>query len=158
MAKVLIVYYSKTNNTQKMARLIGKGLMLQGHDIVVKKVEDTGPDELESADGIIIGSPTYYGGMAGHIKILLDECVKYHGKLDGKPGGAFSTAANIAGGNETTILNILNAMLVHGMIIQGDPAGSHYGPVSIGAPDARAEAECGRFAGRFARLLNMACK
>ncbi|MDD5505083.1 MAG: flavodoxin family protein [Candidatus Omnitrophica bacterium] len=158
MAKVLIVYYSRTGNTKKMAQLIGEGLKAQGHNAVIKETDKVCLDDLKSADGIIIGSPTYYGGMAGHIKILLDESVKFHGSLDGKPGAAFSTAVNIAGGSETTILDILNAMLIHGMIIQGDPSGSHYGPVSIGAPDERARAQCQRFAQRFARLLVMACK
>lgn len=39
--------------------------------------------------------------------MLFDESVKIHGKLDGKVGAAFSSAANIAGGNETTILDII---------------------------------------------------
>ena len=154
MAKILIIYYSRTGNTQKMAQIISDGLKTGSHDVVFKKVEDTSIEDLKSADGIIIGSPTYYGGMAGQIKLLLDESVKLHGKLDGKVGAAFSTAANIAGGNETTILDIINAMLIHGMIMQGDPSGSHYGPVSIGAPDDRVKKECKRFAERFLILLN----
>jgi hypothetical protein len=44
-------------------------------------------------------------------------------------------------------------MLIHGMIIQGDPQGDHYGPVSIGVPDSRAIKECQRFGSRIARLL-----
>jgi NAD(P)H dehydrogenase (quinone) len=154
MAKILIIYYSKTGNTQKMAQLISDSLKASSHQIILKKVEDADPDDLRSADGIIIGSPTYYGGMAGQMKLLLDESVRFHGKLDGKVGAAFSTAANIAGGNETTVLDIINAMLIHGMIIQGDPSGSHYGPVSIGAPDDRVKKECKRFAERFLILFN----
>ena len=154
MAQILVIYYSRTGNTQKMAQIISDGLKTGSHDVVLKKVEDASIEDLKSADGIIIGSPTYYGGMAGQIKLLLDESVKLHGKLDGKVGGAFSTAANIAGGNETTILDIINAMLIHGMIMQGDPSGSHYGPVSIGAPDDRVKKECKRFAKRFLILLN----
>jgi NAD(P)H dehydrogenase (quinone) len=154
MSKILVIYYSRTGNTQKMAQLISDSLKAGSHDVVLKKVEDTSIEDLKLADGIIIGSPTYYGGMAGQIKLLLDESVKFHGQLDGKIGAAFSTAANIAGGNETTVLDIINAMLIHGMIIQGDPSGSHYGPVSIGAPDDRVKKECKRFAERFLILLN----
>lgn len=153
MAKVLVVYYSRTGNTEKMAELISDQIKKQGMEIDLKKVKDTTPDDLKSADGIIIGSPTYYGSMAAEIKSLLDESVKLHGRLDGKVGAAFSTAANIAGGNETTILNIINAMLIHGFIVQGDPMGSHYGPVAIGSPDARAKKECQRLAERFRALL-----
>ncbi len=154
MAKVLVVYYSQTGNTQKMAELIAEGLKKQGVEVKLKKVKDTSPDDFAAADGIIIGSPTYYGSMAGEIKSLLDESVSLHGRLDGKIGAAFSTSANIAGGNETTVLSILNAMLIHGFIIQGDPMGSHYGPVAIGAPDARVKKECRRLAERFIALLD----
>ena len=100
----------------------------------------------------VFGSPTYYGTMAFQVKKLLDESVKLHGKLDGKIGAAFSSAANIGGGNETTVLDIINAFLIHGMIIQGDPKGDHYGPVSIGAPDERAQANCKRMGKRIATL------
>ena len=57
-------------------------------------------------------------------------------------------SANVAGGNETTILDILNAMFIHGMIIHGDPQGDHYGAVSVGSPDARATKECLRMGSR----------
>lgn len=154
MAKVLVVYYSRTGNTQTMAELIAENLKKNGNEVTLKKVEDASPDDFKAVDGIIIGSPTYYGSMAGEIKLLLDESVGLHGRLDGKAGAAFSTAANIAGGNETTILNILSAMLIHGFIIQGDPQGSHYGPVAIGSPDARAKKECQRLADRFTSLLS----
>ena len=97
--------------------------------------------------------PVYYGSMAAPIKKLFDDSVKFHTKLDGRIGGAFASSANIGGGNETTILDILNAMLIHGMIIQGDPKGDHYGPVSIGAPDERSQKQCLRYGERFARLV-----
>ncbi len=153
MAKVLVVYYSRTGNTEEMAKLIAKHLKNHGVEADLKKVQNTKPEDFKNADGIIIGSPTYYGSMAAEVKKLLDDSVKLHGRLDGKVGAAFSTAANMAGGNETTVLSILNAMLIHGFIIQGDPQGSHYGPVSIGAPDDRASKECIRLAERFAVLL-----
>ncbi len=158
MAQILVIYYSRSGNTKEMGQLISDALKKGSHTVILKKVEDASIEDLKSADGIIIGSPTYYGGMAGQIKLLLDESVKLHGKLDGKIGAAFSTAANIAGGNETTVLDIINAMLIHGMIIQGDPSGSHYGPVSIGAPDERAIKECRRFAQRFIKLVNKICR
>ncbi len=70
MAKVLVVYYSQTGNTQKMAELIAEGLKKQGVEVKLKKVKDTSPDDFAAADGIIIGSPTYYGSMAGEIKVF----------------------------------------------------------------------------------------
>jgi len=153
MPKAMVIYYSQSGNTKDMAEKIATGLKTEGVDVELKNITQTKPEDLLSFDGIIIGSPTYYGSMAFQIKELLDKTVKFHGKLDGKLGAAFSSSANIAGGNETTILDILNAMLIHGMIIQGDPQGDHYGPVSIGKPDTRVDKQCQRMAKRFARLL-----
>lgn len=154
MPKALIIYYSRTGNTRKMAHYILEGLQKEGLKADLKEVKEVRPDDLLKYDGILIGSPTYYGTMAAPIKQLLDDSVKLHGKLDGKLGAAFSSSANIAGGNETTILDILNAMLIHGMIVQGDPLGSHYGPVSIAEPDSRVASECMRMGLRFSKLAN----
>ena len=93
-----------------------------------------------------------YGGMAGRLKDFFDSSVVHHGKLSGKVGGAFTSSANIGGGNETTVLNILQAMLIHGMIVQGTAEGDHYGPVSIDAPDDRAKAQCEALGRRVASL------
>jgi NAD(P)H dehydrogenase (quinone) len=153
MPKAIIIYYSRSGNTKQMAQLVAEGLKKEGVDVTVKDVLDTGADELLGYDAIIIGSPTYYGSMAAEIKKLLDDSVKFHGKLEGKVGAAFASSANVGGGNETTILDILNAMLIHGMIVQGDWQGDHYGPVAIGAPDARANKECLRMGSRIARLV-----
>lgn len=151
--KVLIIYYSSTGNTKKMAQFIGEGVKEAGIDVEVKDVEKADIKDMLSADGIIIGSPTYYGTMAAPVKDFLDRSVALHGKLDGKVGAAFSSSANIGGGNETTITDILHALLIHGMVIQGDPQGGHYGVVSIGTPDSRVERECKRMGKRVAELV-----
>jgi NAD(P)H dehydrogenase (quinone) len=153
MAKAIVIYYSRGGNTSKMAELISDAVRQEGIETVVKDVVKVKADELLEYDGIIVGSPTYYGTMAAELKKMFDDSVKFHGKLDGKVGAAFSTSANLAGGNETTILDILNAMLIHGMIIQGDPKGSHYGAVSVNAPDERAKNECLRWGKRIAKLI-----
>ena len=153
MAKILVVYYSRSGNTQKMAEEIVKGINKEKVTAELRSVEQVKADELLNYDGVIIGSPTYYGSMASPVKKLLDESVKFHGKLEGKVGAAFASSANIGGGNETTILDVLNAMLIHGMVIKGDSQGDHYGPVAIGAPDARALKQCLRMGERIARLV-----
>lgn len=129
MPKVLIVYYSRTGNTKEMAELIAEGVRREKDvEVEVKAVQDTKVEELLDFDGIVIGSPTYYGSMAAEVKKLIDDSNKFHGELEGKVGGAFSSSANIAGGNETTIMDILKALLIHGMVVQGTPNGDHYGP------------------------------
>lgn len=153
MANILVVYYSRSGHTEKMASIIAEAIKQEGLDVVLKRVQDTEASELLKYDAIIMGSPTYYGSMSYEIKKLLDESVKFHGKLAGKIGAAFSTSANIGGGNETTILDILNAFLIHGMIIQGDAKGDHYGPVAINSPDERATLECQRLGKKIAALV-----
>ena len=153
MSKILIIYYSRSGNTERMANIIADGIKKEGVEVAVKDVKDVDIDELPEYEGFVIGSPTYYGTMAAEIKKLLDDSVKFHGKLDGRVGAAFSSSCNIAGGNETTILDIVHVMLIHGMIIQGDHQGDHYGPVAIEAPDERSTKECLRKGQRVAKLV-----
>ncbi len=152
MAKVLIVYFSKTGNTGKMAEYVQQGAREAGAETELKDINDTSPEDLLNADGIIMGSPTYYGLPSNEIKELIDESVKFHGKLEGKVGGAFSSAANTGGGNETTIMAIIQALLIHGMVVAGTSKGDHYGPVSIGSPDERVKSQCISLGKRVALL------
>ena len=108
-------------------------------------------EELLDVDGVVIGSPTYYGTMAGEIKSFLDRSVKYHTRLDGKVGAAFSTSGST--GHETTVISILEALLIHGMIIQGDCKSLHYGVTSTGEAKESDILSCKRFAQRFAALV-----
>jgi len=146
MPQVLISYFSKSGNTKKMAGVIKEGLeSVKGIDVTLKEVSETTLDDLLESDGIIIGCPTYFGVMTAAVKDLMDKSIKHFGKLTGKVGGAFTSSGGIAGGNETTILSILQGLLIHGMVIQGLSQGNHYGPVSIGAPDEKAQDECVRY-------------
>jgi NAD(P)H dehydrogenase (quinone) len=153
MAKALVCYYSVTHNTERMAIRIADVLRGQGLEVDLKKVAETAVDELLNYECLVFGSPTYYGTMAWPLKKLLDESVKFHGKLRGRVGAAFSSSANVGGGNETTILDILNALLIHGMVVCGDCRYDHYGPVSIGRPDKRALRSCESHAKNIAALV-----
>ncbi len=152
MAKGIVIYYSRSGNTKKMAELIAGAMNDEGLSTECKSVEKVKAKDLLEYEAIVLGSPTYYGQMAGPIKQLIDETVSFHGKLDGKVGGAFSSAANIGGGNETTVIGMLEALLISGLIVQGDPQGDHYGPISIGKPDDRVEKQCQRRGRRIAQL------
>lgn len=152
MPKILICYYSRSGNTKKMAYLIQKGVMDEGVEVDTTDVKNVKVSDLLKYDGIVIGSPTYYGLPSAEVKSLLDKSVKLHGKLQGKVGGAFASSYNVGGGNETTVLAILEALLIHGMTVCGDPEGDHYGPVSIERPDKRAEKVCVRYGRRVAAL------
>ncbi len=152
MPKILICYYSRSGHTKKMAHLIAQGVREEDMEVDVKDVKGVKVEDLRDYDGVILGSPTYYGGPAAPIKDLLDKSIKLHGKLQDRVGGAFSSSTNIGGGNETTVLAILQSLLIHGMIVCGDSSGDHYGPVAIESPDARSEKNCIRYGKRVAAL------
>jgi NAD(P)H dehydrogenase (quinone) len=153
MAKVLIFYYSRGGATAEMAKYVAEGANgVAGAQVTVKSVDKVEPKDLLDYDALICGSPTYYGLMAGEIKIFFDRTVTLHGQLEGKVGGAFTSSANLAGGNETTILSILEVMIIHGMIVQGTSQRDHYGPVALGKPDQRATEECRKLGHNVAEL------
>jgi NAD(P)H dehydrogenase (quinone) len=153
MVKILIIYYSRTGNTEKMASAVAKGAkQISGVEVTMKKVEQTTLEDLLNADGIVIGSPAYYGLMAAKIKALIDKSVKIHGKLEGKVGAAFTSAGGTATGAETTLLSILQTMLVHGMIVQGRSEDKHYGAAAVSAPSKKEIEYCKELGKRVARL------
>ncbi len=152
MAKGIVVYYSRSGNTKEMAEIIAEAMNDAELKTECKSVDKVKTDDLFGYDAIVIGSPTYYGQMAGAIKQLIDDLVSRHGQLNNKVGGAFTSSANIGGGNETTIMGIIEGMLIAGMVVQGDPQGDHYGPVSIGKPDERVRQQCKRRGQRIAEL------
>ncbi len=151
MSRILVIYHSRTGHTESMAQTITESIRTEGLEVDFRRVEDTTPEDLLSVDGVVIGSPTYYGTMAAEVKKLLDDSVKYHGRLDGKVGAAFSSAGST--GQETTVLSILEALLIHGMIVQGDPQGHHYGVTTIGKLQEEDITRCKRFAQRYATLV-----
>jgi len=153
MVKVLIVYDSKTGNTEKMAKAVADGAeQVEGVKVQVKRIEDTSLEDLVRADGIVLGSPVYYGQMSGKLKSLIDKSVKIHGKLEGKVGAAFTSSGGKASGAETTLMSMLEAMLVHGMIIQGRSAHKHYGSASVGTPKTQDRGDCRELGKRVAVL------
>jgi NAD(P)H dehydrogenase (quinone) len=150
---VLVVYHSKSGHTRQMAEFIARGAgEVEGVAARTKSAEETTTTDLERAQGIIIGSPVYYGSMAAPVKQLFDRSVKVHKRLKGKVGAAFASAGSPSGGGETTVLDILKAMLIHGMIVKGDPGGFPYGPVAVGAPCERVEEECLELGRRVSQL------
>jgi len=154
LLRALIIYDSKTGNTEKMAFMIAEGVReVDDVECVVKRVEDATLDDLIQADGIIIGSPTYYGCMSGKLKEFLDKSVEIHGKLEGKIGAAFTSSGGTATGAETTLLSILKAVLIHGMIVQGNHKDKHYGMAVVEAPGKKEEKLCRMFGRRTAELI-----
>ena len=151
--KVLIVYDSRSGNTEKMAHAVSEGVSEEGLDVDVKRVEEASVDELPGVDGLILGSPVYYGLPTAKIKEFIDDSVKYHGKLDGKVGGAFASSGGTHTGAETTVMALNEALFIHGMVIQGTSGSNHYGAASVGAPDDKDIENCRKLGSRVANLV-----
>jgi NAD(P)H dehydrogenase (quinone) len=72
---LLIIYYSNTGRTEKIASQIARGADMVGVNAILKRVEDCTLNDLAEADGIAIGSPTYYSNIAWQIKRFMDETI-----------------------------------------------------------------------------------
>jgi NAD(P)H dehydrogenase (quinone) len=92
--------------------------------------------------------------MAAELKEVFDNFVNIRSRMGGKIGAAFATAGDPSGGKETTILSIIQAMLIYGMVIVGDPldATGHYGVSCTGAPDRRTSGNAAKLGKRVALL------
>jgi NAD(P)H dehydrogenase (quinone) len=136
--QILILYFSKGGNTKKLAEAIVKGVeSVDGVEGVLKHTDNVTKEDFVSSDGIIAGSPVYFGVMAAQLKKIFDEFVGVRKKMEGKVGAAFATSADPSGGKETTMMSIIQVMLIYGMVIVGDPmsATGHFGTACVGAPD-----------------------
>ncbi|HUV34045.1 MAG TPA: NAD(P)H-dependent oxidoreductase, partial [Candidatus Desulfaltia sp.] len=109
-------------------------------------------DEVPQYKGLILGSPVYYGLPTAKIKEFIDVSVKHHGKLDGMVGGAFASAGGTHTGAETTVISLLEALMVHGMVVQGTSSTNHYGAASVGAPDEKGVEVCRKMGERLGKL------
>lgn len=139
--KTLIVYHSSTENTKKLALAIKEGIENEGMSAVLKTTEEVREQDFLDADAIIAGSPVYFGGISWQLKRVFDKLITIRHSMKNKIGAAFATSGHHTGGKETTMLDIIHAMLICGMIIVGDPfeSGGHYGIASIGEPDKKGE-------------------
>ena len=153
--KVLVLYHSKGGNTKKLAKAVLEGLeSVEGIEGVIKDTESVTKDDFIEASGVIAGSPVYFGGMAAQLKAVLDEFVSTRRKMEGKVGAVFTTSGDLTGGKETTMMSIIQAFLIYGMIIVGDPmsATGHYGTSCVGVPDAAVRENGQRLGRRVAEL------
>lgn len=173
--EILVVYYSRLGLVKHMAELIAEGArqvpnasvrLLEVDD---RPVEEVRPDETESqmamrrgvivsqlvsADALIVGAPTYFGGMAAAIKRLFEDCVAatpppgdrtrpwLHHRFHDKVGAAFTASGTPHGGNEMALHSILTMMMHLGMVVvtpgQGRPIlenpAAPYGATAVAGP------------------------
>ena len=138
--RILVVFYSLTGNTEKMAGGVVEGVKrIPGADVSLKTVEEVTKEDLEAAGGIILGCPAYYGNIPGKMKVVMDDW-SWKMKVDftDKVGGAFSTGGGQAGGKEFVLVSLVmfmmnNRMVVAGPLYRNDKTGSVWGEVGTAA-------------------------
>ncbi|MGD8983704.1 MAG: NAD(P)H-dependent oxidoreductase [Desulfobacteraceae bacterium] len=153
--QVLVLYFSKGGNTKKLAQQIAQGVeRVEGVTAVLKHTREVTKDDFLASSGVIAGSPVYFGLMAADLKRVFDEFVGTRKRMEDKVGAAFATSGDPSGGKETTIMSIIQALLIYGMVIVGDPmsATGHYGVSCAGAPDERTEQIAIKLGQRVAEL------
>jgi NAD(P)H dehydrogenase (quinone) len=147
MPKVLVLFYSRTGNTARLADAIVEGARgVKFTEVDVRRVDDLAPasviesvpgwqesrdalskkyrtlgavDELANYDALVLGAPTRYGVMAAELKLVLDQTgpLWAKGLLADKVGSAFTSVQTAHGGHETTLWSIMTPMANLGLII-----------------------------------------
>ncbi len=119
---VLISYHSVTGNTETMARAVMEGASrVEGVRVVMKTVDQTSREDLMAANAIIVGSPVYNANVTPEVSAFIASWPFEEAPLKGKLGAAFVTAGGVSAGEELVQMNILQSMLIFGMIVMGGP-------------------------------------
>jgi len=101
--RLLVAYYTGTGHTERMAEEIGEGAERLGVEVEVKRIEECGLDDLVEADGLVIGSPTYFSNVAWQAKKLIDESIALYRtgrQLRDKVGGCFTSSGTQRDGKD----------------------------------------------------------
>jgi NAD(P)H dehydrogenase (quinone) len=154
--QVLVTYYSRTGTTKKLAEHVARGVrQVPGVDCLLKPCAEVTREHFLASDAIIVGSPVYFGSMAAELKTVLDGFNGIRKRMEGKIGAAFATSDHSSGGKETTLISIIQAMLIFGMIVVGDPmdAGGHYGVAHAQGEGRAFRDDAAKLGKRVARLV-----
>ncbi|MBN2185922.1 MAG: FprA family A-type flavoprotein, partial [Dehalococcoidia bacterium] len=89
MPKVVIVYETRSGNTEVMAKAVEGGVRAAGVDVLSKRTTNAKVDDLADADAVILGAPTYNHDLIGPMKTFLFQMEK--ADLKGKVGAAFGS-------------------------------------------------------------------
>ena len=156
--QILVLYYSKGGNTRRLAEAVADGAgQVSEAQVLLRHTDEVSRDEFVESTAVIAGSPVYFGSMAAPLKKILDDFVGVRRRMENKVGAAFATSGDPTGGKETTLMSILQALLIYGMILVGDPlsATGHYGVACVGAPDSGTLENARKLGRRVAELARV---
>jgi len=147
---LLILYYTQSGNTERMARAIAEAAEAGGVQAPLKRVEECELEDVVQADGLALGSPTYFSNVAWQVKTLIDESIElYRGKqLKDKVAGLFTSS-----GTERDAKDCMRMMEIafafHHQMSLVEP-----GLVCLsGESEGEARAKCTEYGRRLAREL-----
>jgi len=144
MPKILVLYHSTYGHIEKMAEAVAEGARsVEGAVVDIKRVPELVPEELARKSGykldqaapiakpedladydaVIVGAGTRYGTAASQMRNFLDQTggLWMRGALVGRVGAAFTSTATQHGGQETTLIGLIQTLLHHGMLVAGLP-------------------------------------
>jgi NAD(P)H dehydrogenase (quinone) len=116
---VLIAYHSETGHTRAMAEAVAAGVTEAGGTALLRSVDSVPATELLAADAIVLGTPVHNANMAAPIQDFVSRWPFEERPLADKLGAAFVAGGGISAGQEATLLALIRAMLIHGLIIVG---------------------------------------
>jgi len=119
---VLILYYSGSGNTKKMAKAIAEAMKSSAINVTVEDVGKFDISSLPNYDSIVLGSPTYFSNMAWQVKRAIDESIVHYGggKLKGKLAGIFTSAGTSRNGKDCLKMLQVALGIHHGMkVVEG---------------------------------------
>jgi NAD(P)H dehydrogenase (quinone) len=141
MGKILVLYYSKSGNTKKMAEFVVEGAsQISGIEVHLRSVFEATADDILWCDGLALGSPNQLGMMAAEMKKFWESNMTLWQKIDGKIGCAFSSQGGWGGGAELTCQNLITLLMNFGFLVFGvsdyvaPQFTLHYRSVIAGAP------------------------
>ncbi len=159
MAKVAVVYHSKYGHTKLQAEAVHRGAAgTEGCDAVLLSVEEAAADldQLDSADAIVFGCPTYMGNVSAGMKEFMEIAAQKWFSLAWKDkiAGGFTNSSSFSGDKLNTLQSIMINAMQHGMIYVGlammpcanDPEGMN----SIEGPGPNTHNRVGSFSGPMA--------
>lgn len=88
--KIVVLYYSRTGNTEKMAKAVAEGAKsVQGVGVELNYFMS--PEDLSSFNAILVGAATYHHDMPAGFKSFFEEVAVRNISLKGKVGAAFGS-------------------------------------------------------------------
>jgi NAD(P)H dehydrogenase (quinone) len=120
--KILILYYSGSGNTERMAKAIAEAMRSPAMNVTVENVGKFDISLLPNYNGIVLGSPTYFSNMSWQVKKVIDESIIHYrgGKLKGKVAGIFTSAGTRRDGRDCLKMLEIALGYHHGMeVVEG---------------------------------------